>query len=296
MRIFLTGGTGTIGAPVLQSLISAGHDVLALARSPASAERLRAAGGAVLQGDIRAPQNWIGAVADCDTLVHTAATFDEDAVAAERRLVAALTALPAERASPLHVVYTGGVWLFPDSGGAPVAETAAFAPIPAFAHVANAIRSLLAQRHLAVSVVHPALVCGRDGGPLAEMRDAAESGQTFATRATPDTVWPLVDAGDLAALYLKVVEARRYRLQVIGCGISGVPVGSLVRLVSETLGLRLDLAQEEPPADLPPCQDVSAGYALSQAFSPERATRLTGWRPYHTDPAELVRALMPLCG
>ncbi len=92
-----------------------------------------------------------------------------------------------------------------------------------------------------------------------------------------------------------MVEARRYRLQVIGCGISGVPVAALIQLVSETLGLRLDLEPQEQPTDLPPCQDVSAGYARSQAFSPERATRLTGWRPLHTGPAELVRSLMPLC-
>ena len=46
MRVFLAGGSGTIGVPLIRELRAAGHDVTALTRSAATAERLRALGAA----------------------------------------------------------------------------------------------------------------------------------------------------------------------------------------------------------------------------------------------------------
>ncbi|MCA1241398.1 NAD(P)H-binding protein [Stappia stellulata] len=294
MQIFLTGGTGTIGRAVLAQLLARGHSVKALARSAESGARLRAAGAQAVSGDLREPRGWLEEAARCDTLVHTGATFDAQAVTVERRLVAALKALPADRPHPFNVVYTGGVWLYAASPVVPLRENTPFHPLPAFAHVANAIRSLLPMRHIALSVIHPALVCGREDGPVADMRHAAETGQAFRTRAGLDTLWPLVSDEDLADLYVRAVEARRYRLSTFGCGVEAVPVSTLMRLVSDSLGLRLDLEHEERAPDLDPHHDVAAGYALSQRVSSAGAAKLLGWSPRHTTPADLVYAHTPV--
>ena len=75
MRVLVLGGTGSIGGPVVRELISRGHSVSALARSDASAARLRSAGAAPIAGDLSTPERWPQSLPPLDAVIHAAAAF-----------------------------------------------------------------------------------------------------------------------------------------------------------------------------------------------------------------------------
>src|ERR1700729_2794683 len=94
MRIFVTGASGWIGSAVVPELIDAGHQVIGLARSDASAAALTAAGAEVERGTIDDLDILRSAAAASDGVIHLAFKHDiafsggfEAAADADRRAI-----------------------------------------------------------------------------------------------------------------------------------------------------------------------------------------------------------------
>src|SRR6478752_8239429 len=108
MRIFLTGGTGYLGSVLLERLLSAGHEVDALARTAAGAERLTDAGANVVRGSLEDTDVLRAAATSADAVVHAAfdASMSEAAAAAELAAVNALVEGAGASGSDKPVLYT----------------------------------------------------------------------------------------------------------------------------------------------------------------------------------------------
>ena len=132
MRVFVTGATGFIGPAIVGELLTAGHEVLGLARSDAAAEGLARMGAGAHRGELADLSILAAGARTCDGVIHAAFIHDFSAYAAaaetDRRAVAAMTGALEGSGKPF-VLTSGTALLAPGrlgtEGDAPAPGSAA---------------------------------------------------------------------------------------------------------------------------------------------------------------------------
>ena len=129
MRYFLTGATGFIGHMLSRQLVSAGHEIITVARRPDRTSMLVETGVEVVRGDITDKESMREAMKGVDGVFHTAAWYKLGAMAKDRadaeRINVAGTRNVLELMKELKIrkgVYTSTLGVFSDTHGRMVKE------------------------------------------------------------------------------------------------------------------------------------------------------------------------------
>lgn len=293
MRVFVTGGTGTIGTAVVAELLDHDHTVLALARSDAAQRLLEDAGADVLRGGL-ADLDVVRAGAErTDGVVSLA--FGRDYGTPE-----ALAASIAEEGAALATL--GDALIGSDrpivtvSGTPPVPGRAATEddPLPTDGPVGGRARSVgallaLADRGVrATSVRLPRTVHenGR-GGFAGRLTEAARRSGVAGYPGDGLQRWPAVHARDAAVLFRLVLE-----LAPPGTAWHAVAdEGDAVRDIATVIGRRLGLPVEPVPEDaFGPFGPI---FAMDQPASSVRTRQALGWEPTHPSLLEDLENVRP---
>jgi nucleoside-diphosphate-sugar epimerase len=279
MRVFVTGASGWIGSAVVPELIGAGHQVLGLARSDASAAAIAAAGAEVLRGDLDDLDALRAGAAGCDGVIHLAFIHDftqfENSVSADRRAIEEMGA--ALEGSDRPLVIASGTSAVPGRVATERDETAPGSIVAGRAANAHAALDIAARGVRSSVVGLPRTVHG-DGdrhGFIAGLIGIAREKGVSGYVGDGSSRWPAVHVLDAAHLFRLAVEQAPAGSRLHAVGDEGVPT----RDIAEVIGRHLNLPVASRPAG--DFGFLGQILAIDQPASGELTHELFGWRPVH---------------
>lgn len=279
-RIFITNGTGLIGAAVAQAFKNKGHEVTALARSDQSENKLKQQGFKIQRGDLKNPESYTEAVRKADIVVHTAST--NDAEFGKYDLLAIETILEALRGTNNTFIYTSGVWVLGHTGDKVADENTPLNPHQLVTWRAEAEKKVIAgaQQGIRTVVLRPSLVYGHNRGIIGGIIEDAQKTGEINYVGDGENRWPTVHVEDLADLYVLAAEKAPQ-----GGTLFNASHGPSIKVkeVAQQIAKSLGTPDKVRPVPVEQARTrlglVADALTLDQQVDATKAQRELGWQP-----------------
>ena len=279
MRVFVTGATGFIGSALVLELISAGHQVLGLARSDAGAKSLAAAGAQVHRGDLQDLESLRSGAANADAVIHTAFIHDfskfKENCEIDQKAIETLGSVLVGSDRPLIV--TSGLALL--ANGRPAAENDPPPPVSdTYPRASEHVAASLEKQDVRAMVVRlPQVHDTTKQGLVTYAIAVARQKGASAYIGEGQNRWAAVHRLDAARLYRLALEKGHSGARYHAVAEEGVPARDIAEAIGQ--GLKVPIISLAPEQSASHFGWLATFAGLDLTGSSAQTRKQLGWSP-----------------
>jgi len=279
MRVFVTGATGFVGTAVVRELLSAGHQVLGLARSDAGAAALSTIGAEVHRGDLEDFDSLRKGAKEADGTIHCAFIHDFSKFAEngqiDKRAIKAMGDVLVGTNKPFIV--TSGTGLV--APNVTVTEVMRREISPTVPRVSEQVGLAYASRGVRAMAIRLPQVHGGEGkaGLITYLLLLARQKGAAAYIGDGSDRWPAAHRLDVARLYRLALEKGTADGLYHAVGDEGVPMREIIEVIGHALNVPVVSIKKEEAGDYYGPLAMFAG--LDLPASSALTQQWLGWKP-----------------
>lgn len=284
MRVFVTGATGFIGTAIVKELLDAGHQVLGLSRSAASANKLKEVGAEVHPGDLQDLDSLRSGVSKADGVIHAGFIHDftryAEVCAVDKNAIETMGSVL--KGSDRPIIITSGTALV--SPGRLATEDMIAEFNPSWPRASEQAADLLSAAGINAGTLRLSPVVHSEGdlhGFIPILIKTAQEKGFSAYIGEGNNNWCAIHRLDAAKLFRLALEKG-----IAGARYHGAAEGSLqLKTIAGAIGRQLD----KPAKSITPTEgaahfDWFANMVAIDCPASNELTRETlGWQPRHPD-------------